>query len=561
MAKQKMDAGTIIRRSEKAFNGQERTNADAEWGLLAEFMMTNQSGIFQGSTASAKDPGSGSSTLGGKKTHRIFDSTAIQANHDLAAAIHATLTNPSSQWSKIRYKDEDLNNDDEAVSWIEDTNRRIHSALNESNFDTQISRAYQSLPALGTMLLLHDQKEISDNGFEGFKFQALHLAEIAFTENADGVVDVLYRRFRLTARQAIELFGDEVSETIKRTMEEEPEKEFGFLHAIFPRAAKDVEINEVGLARPNKRPYVSMYIEQKEKKIVKEGGYYEFPIYAVRWQTMPSEVYGRGPGHIALPDVRTLNKVKELGLHAINKAINPPILATQRGIFGSLDLRPGGVTVVRDVNGVREMPPQARFDVTQFAVEDLKNAIKSIFFIDKLVLPARTETGEMTAFEVAQRVDQMQKVLGPTLSRLNSELLTPLISRCFTMLLRGGALAPMPPILQERGVDVEIVFVNQLARSQQIQDVSSIQDWAQALALLAQFKPEIVDNMDADGIARHTAKVLGVPEEAVADEDDVEATRQQRAQAQQQQMALDQAVQAADVAAKSGGANGTGGAG
>lgn len=532
----------LTRLCEKAFATTERKNQETTWDLISEYMLPNQSGIFLGDDSP-----------GAKKTRRLFDSTAIQANHDLAAAVHATLTNPSTQWSKLRFKNEQLNNDASAVAWLQDTNKRIHDALNESNFDTQASKNYQAFTSLANMVLFQEESEDDTTFFSGFKFNAWHLSEVAFSEGLEGKVDRVYRKFKMTARQAAERWGNKLSPSILEAVAENPEKEFKFALVIMPRDKKQVKLNDVGLAPPKSRPFASYYISMEDKALIEEGGYYEYPVYVTRWQTMPGEIYGRGPGHIALPDVRTLNRVKELGLHAINKAINPPILATQRGILGALDLRPSQVTVVRDINGIREMVPQARFDVTQFAVQDLRDAIKGVFFIDKLLLPPRTETGEMTAFEIQQRTEQMQRVFGPTLSRLNSEFLTPLVTRSFKMMLRGGALAPLPQILQEQGISVDIAFVNPLARSQQIEDVGNIQNWVQNISFLAQMKPEVLDYVDADGIAKHTAKILNVPEQAVTNDDVVEASREQRQQQAQQQQALQAGTAMADIAAKTGG--------
>ena len=334
-------------------------------------------------------------------------------------------------------------------------------------------------------------------------------------------------------------------------MEETPEKEFDFLHCVYPREDKEIKFNDLGLATPKNRPFASVYIFKNDPEIVEEGGYYEMPIHVARWETMPGEVYGRGPGHISLPDVRTLNRAKELGLHAINKAINPPMLAEQRSVLSSLDLRPGHVSVVKDINGVREMISGARFDVTQFAVEDLRNAIRGIFFLDKLFLPDRTEIGEMTAFETARRIEQLQRVLGPTLGRLNSELLDPIVRRGFNIMLRGGAFGELPDLLRERGGELEVEYVNTLARAQNIEDVQAIQNAAQSAALLAQLGlAEAVDNIDADGAMAVVFKILGVPAEAIRDQREVQQLREQRAQQQQQAAALEAGVKGADIAAK-----------
>lgn len=544
-------AQELTQRASKLFNSTERKNSEEQWALISEYMLPNQSGIFTGETVVNGMTASGNSTPGGKKTTRLFDSTAIQASADLASAIHSTLTNPATKWSKIRFKDEALNNDQESVAWLDAVNNQIHSVLNESNFDTEVAKNYKMYTTLGNMVLIHESAGDEDDSESKLRFKAVHLSEVAWEESSEGRANALYRYFKMTVAQAAEKFGeDALSDSSKDALKEKPQTELRILHAIYPRKKNQVQLNEIGLARPDKRPFASVYVETKENHILEEGGYYEFPAHVVRWETMPGERYGRGPGHIALPDVRTLNRAKELGLHALNKAINPPMLATRRDIIGSLDLRPGQVTIMNDINGMRPLENTARFDVSQFATQELRESIKSMFFLDKLLLPPRTETGEMTATEIQIRTEQMQRVLGPTLGRLNAELLSPLIERTFKILLRSNALPQIPEQLAQVGLDVEIVFVNQLARSQQFGDITNIQGWVNELGLIAQLKPQIIDWIDADGIAKHLAKVRGIPEAAVANDDVVAQSREQQAQAAQQQQLLASGVQLADINSK-----------
>lgn len=534
----------LVKRSDTLFNSTERVNAKKIWEEISVFILNNQSGIFNGET-----------TGGQVKTNRVFDSTAIQSNHDLASSIHSTLTNPATKWSKIRFTSEALNNHPEAVAWLQAANKKIHDHLNESNFDTEISKNYKKFCSLGNMALLQDT-EISDDGFDKFKFKALHLAELAFSENANGRIDTVFREFKMTARQIVEQFPSVNKEFIEKA-EKDPDCEMTILHAIFPREKKKVKLNKEGLAIGKHRPFASLYILKEgsvndENHILEESGYYEFPIHVVRWETIPGEVYGRGPGHIALPDVKSLNKVKELGLQAMAKAVNPPTMAEQKAIIGQLDLRPNKLTIVRNIDKVKEWRTEARFDITNFAVDDFRESIRHIFFLDKLALPPRTETGEMTALEVQRRTEEMQRVIGPTLGRLNAELLIPLITRTFKMLLRAEKLPPMPSILEQEGVDIDIVFVNQLARSQQIEEVTAIQSWVQDMLVIAQAKPEILDNLNVDAAAKHIGKVRGVPEHVISNDGEVKQVRQQRAEQQQQQQLMDMGTQMADINSKLG---------
>ena len=530
----------IKREADRAFSSTERTNQERLWEEIAEFVVPNQFNNFFGDD-----------TPGQRKTRRLFDSVAGQAAQDLAASIHSTLTNPSTKWSVIKFKDKSLNDNEEAVAWLEAANNAIHSELASSNFDGAVAKAYQSITTFGSMMMLHEQDNV-DETFDKFKFNTWHMSEVAFSENSNGIADRVFRKFKMTKRQIMEKWPDTFPKEWDQPQAKNLDEKQEIIHAIFPRDPREVRLNEFGLAPGKSRPFASMYILGNKSELLEEGGFYELPVYVVRWSTMPGEEYGRGPSHLALPDVRTLNKTKQLSLKAAAKAIDPPVLVTKRNLFGNFDIRPGRVTLVRDVNGFREMNTSARFDLTQFEVESLRNSIKSIYFIDKLMLPPRTETGEQTAFEVAERLAQMQKVLGPTLSRFNHEFLSPLIVRCFKILLREGILPPLPEVLLESGVDVAIRFVNPLSINQRQEELNNLSAWVGQASLLAQTTGDMgaLDWVDSDFIVKFSADLRGIPEGAVKTSDQVEAEREARAQQAQQQQALEAGVKMADIESK-----------
>ncbi len=529
------DPQEIYNLASKAFSSTERSNVEASWELLSEFILPNQSGIFHGA-----------STPGEKKTKRLHDSTAVQAAADLSAAIHSTLTNPSTKWSKLQFKTKQ-----EGSEWLEEVINIIHSTLNETNFDTEIAKGYRSYTALANMVLFHDEYTDPRTGKERQRFKTLHLSEVAWEENHLGRVDTLYRRLKYTAKQAVEEWGEEnLPRYIQEKFKSKSPDLICFTHYVYPRGYE--KLNDVGLAAPKDRPFGSIYIDDKEKTLIEEGGFYEFPAYVVRWETTPGEKYGRGPGHIALPDARTLNRANYLKLEALTLDIRPPLLANQRDILGSVNMKPGAITVMKDIRGIAPFRSGTDVGATRFSTDELKESIKNKFYLDKLLLPPRNETGEMTAYETQVRIEQMQRVLGPTLGRLDSELLRPLITRTFQMLLRAGELPEIPESIRQEGLNVDIIFVNQLARSQQFGDITNIQGWANELSYIAQLNPEVLDWLDVDGIAKHTARVRGIPEVAIKDDEVVQQERQQRARQAQQQQMLDVGVQAADIQSKTG---------
>jgi hypothetical protein len=534
----------ILGRVEKAFNSSERKNAETQWDELSKYLMPSASGTFNVDVANK----------GGKKTTDIYDNTGIQANSDLASTFHSTLTNPATRWSNMEFDSAELNNDDEARTWLEDSRDRMHKALNQSNFDVEVASNYQLFTALGTMSLQHEALPLNlDGSFGGFFFKAWHLSNIAYEENQYGKVDTIYRKFKWTKKQAEERWGNKIPKKIEES--NDYNQEFEFVHVIRPNAKFNPnDANAISLP-VKKMPWESLYIYKDEQEVVERGGYMEFPNHVTRWSLTPGEKYGRGPGHIAIPDVRTLNKMVELGLTAIARGIAPPIFTERRNILGSLALKPNGLTTVADINKIKEFNTNARSDLYQFTKEDYKNSIRQAFFLDKLLLPPREEVGEMTAFEVARRIEQTQRVLGPTFGRLNQDFLQPFVIRCFKMMMRAGAFAEPPRAVAELGLNIQIKFVNALARSQQIEEVTAIQQWTQilgGLAQLEQFETEATDLLDVDKAGETAARILGVPEDSIRDQKDRDARRTKRDEEREAALQSQLNLQAADAQSKVG---------
>lgn len=536
----------ILQRSHSAKRSNERNNVENSWSRLADYILPNKSGIFHEN-----------STKGDKRTNFIYDSTAVIANRDLSSAFTSTVTSPAVQWAKLRFQEEDLNANKDAVQWLSDSSKLMHKALGESNFYSQIGSFYRDYGCFGNALLFHELLKPESLIFSGFNFTGIHLSEIAWEENAQGIIDVLYWFKKLTPKKIMERFGEKgLSEQMKQSMIINPSEEFEFLFVVMPNDPKKIEFSADGLAKPEARPFVFHWINMKERKIVKSGGYYELSFYGVRWDKLSGEQYGRGPGHEMLPDIRTLNRAKKLALQAIALAVHPPHLAREAMLrTGVLDFGPGSIIPVKDIN--KDMKPYvsgANFEVTQVAVKDLQESIRSGFFLDKLFLPPRTEIGEMSATEVSRRIEEIHRVLGTVFTRLNGELLEPLILRSFSSMLRGKAFPEQPAILKTRGINLDVGFVNQLAQAQQLQEVTSINAWIADLANVAQIKPDTLDYIDEDAYAKFTGKSRGIPSEIINSQNDVIDIRAKRQQAQAQAQQLEAGTKMADIASKIGGA-------
>ena len=93
-------------------------------------------------------------------------------------------------------------------------------------------------------------------------------------------------------------------------------------------------------------------------------------------------------------------------------------------------------------------------------------------------------------------------------------------------MLRGNALPPMPEVLQEVGGDLDIEYVGPLARSQKMDEVTSIQRAMDGIMQLAQVNPEVLDIVDVDKAGRTISDRLGAPADILRGAEQVGEIRQ-----------------------------------
>ena len=149
-------------------------------------------------------------TKGDKRNIQIFDATAVHSLELLASSLNGMLSSSANRWFQLRFKEAVLNDDDTAKEWLEDATDKMYIAFGRSNFQQEIFENYHDLLAFGTScLFLEEDKD------DIIRFSARHIKEIYITENDKGIVDTVYRKFKLTAKAAIDKFGvDNVSKDI-----------------------------------------------------------------------------------------------------------------------------------------------------------------------------------------------------------------------------------------------------------------------------------------------------------------------------------------------------------
>ena len=508
-----------------------RANFDSHWREVAERVLPNQN-EFQGNNQ----------TEGAKRNEKIFDSTAVMALDRAASAIDSLVTPSSQYYHRLDPEDDDLMEDQEVRLWLDELNRALFRMRYkpEANFASQAHECYISLMAFGTDTMYTD-----DVPGIGARYKACPMSEMYLAENQHGIVDLVHRKFPMTARAAFQKWGNKLPPAILRANEKDPFTKFDFIHCVKPNKDTDSRRKDY-----RGMPISSYYIAIEGRTVLSEGGYRVMPYSVGRHVTAPREVYGRSPAMQVLADIKMLNEMEKTIIRAAHKIVDPPLLLYGDGILSSFNARPnalnyGGV----DDQGrqlVIPMKTGSNLPIAMEMTEQKRKAINDAFYVT--LFQILVENPRMTATEAMIRAQEKGQLLAPTVGRQQSEWLGAVIDRDIDIIMANGMIRPPPDSLIEAGGGIKVDYTSPLSRLRRAEDGVAIMRTLEQLAPLANLKPEVLDIFDDDAIGREIANINGVPAKIIRSVDAVGVIREERLKAQQAAVEMEQAEKMANVA-------------
>lgn len=465
---------------------------------------------------------------GDSRTEEIFDGTPMQAARALANALGAMVRPEGENWHKVRAVEDVDESTDEAKDWFADTDERMRDA-----FENPKSRMRQALGECDSDLVVFGTGVVfTGEGDSNLLFQTLHLKDAFPIFGESGNPEGLLRDRKFTVRQAVKRFGaGKLSDATKQLFNDKKFDDYvNFVHAVLPRREGRPEAN---LSR--NLPWADMWIELDDKRLAGSGGFNEFPFAIPRWDTSSGEEYGRSPGMIALPDSNTAQAMQSTLLVAGQRAADPPLAVPDDSTFDAPNTFPGGLAYY-DLESARAVGriPIAPLEVggniplTRDMQRDNRDQIWNAFFRNILRLPV--DGPQMTATEIVARKEEFIREIGPVFGRLETDYTAPIVERAFNIMLRAGALAPIPEILQGRGIRFE--YQSPIKRLRQQVESAAAQQWTIEQIELSEARPDALDLINVDALGRFKARAAGLPHNIVNGEEEVEAIRQARAEAQ-----------------------------
>ena len=521
--KKSLSAKQIIKRFETYKS--ERNTWESHWQELADYILPEKNNI-----QISDNPGQ-------KKNTQVLDATGMDCAETLAGTLHTLLTNPNDEWFEMTTGDSEVDKQDEVRLWMQDSTTRMHNAMNNSNFQTEVHEIYLNLVCFGTAGLSTEEDEIMDMVFASRPIQ-----EIFLEEDSRGRISEVYRSFQWTAEQCAQEFGvDKLSKTLKKAYDKDERTKFDIIHAIYPG-------DEKGDGKAAQFAIVSQYVAVVDKEILREKGYHEKPLMTPRWIKVSGEKYGRSPGMKALPEIKTLNVMTATTIKGAQKVVDPPLQAPDDGFVLGVITKPAGINYYRagSTDRIEPLYNNTRIDFGFQVLEMKQKAIKSAFYTDQLKLQQGGPM--MTATEVLQRTEEAMRLLGPMLGRMQSEFLRPLIDRVFGIMLRRNRFKPIP--VQLRGRKLDVHYSSLIAKSQRMAKGQNILRTIQAAEPFINADPTVMDNFNGDRTARYVGTIYGFPQECLNTAEEMKTTREARGKAQQQAVQQQQQAAQADTVSK-----------
>ncbi len=467
----------------------------------------------------------------------LSDPTGVMASIEMASGLFINWFPPGQRFYNIIMSDRRLNEIESVKRTLGQITEISHEKRASSNFVLQANETLRSLVVFGTGNMFSEWIPGT-----GLTYKDYDIGQYLIMQNSKGLVDTMLIKYPLTARQAVQEFGeDNVGKSVTEAVNEGKKKneKFWFIRIIRPREKRNPRLTD-----NQNMPFESINIDVKDKMIIKginskgtdnEGGFREFPHQVPRWSQSSSEVWGRGPGTFALPAVRGFQQIKRDLLESGGKWNDPPLEVDSnfdgevKTFKGAINWgEPGSIKAIDQ--GVR-----GSFPITKDVLEMERQEVKEIFLNDIFVQLRDLKGDRRTQLEIRERLIEGLQRLGLSYGKITQEWLNPLVTRDIMLLQRNGQLPDLPPEMQ--GAQFKIEYVGRLAMELKSQESRGYRQWVGMAMDIDPVFPAI-DNINMDGGFRRVGETLGVSIEDIATLEQVEAKRADRQAKEDAKMAM-----------------------
>ena len=470
---------------------------------------------------------------GERRNTKIINSRGSQALRTFQSGMFAGIMSPARPWFKLEPMQQDLMKSEAVKQWLWTAENVMRTVFLDSNLYNMAPVALGEVGLFGTAAMSH----VDD--FDTVAHFFTHTAGSYYiSQNDKFEVDTFVLKRELTVRQIVQSFGIEnVSPAVKDAFKTQKlDAWYQVTQFIMPN-----DKFEPDSPSNLEMPFVSLWYEpaSNEGKFLKESGFEEFPVHVARWALTQEDIYGtNSPSMLSLGDIKSLQIMEKRKAQAVDKMVNPPLKGPPSLRDVPVASLPGGLTIY-DGDGSKEgLSPiyqvEPRINELRMDIDAIERRVNEAYFVDLfLAISAMEGVQPRNQLELTQRNEERLLMLGPPLERLQQDFLGKIVERTFNQILRANILPPAPSELQ--GSSLNIRFISALAQAQRAYEVSTIERSALFAAQLAQIDQQVLDKFNADEALERYIQLTGATPSLVIPDEEVQAMRQQRAEAQQAQ--------------------------
>lgn len=536
----------------------ERTSFKSHWRDLNDYILPRRGRFFVSDA-----------NRGERKNLKIYDTTATMSARTLRSGMMSGVTSPARPWFKLDVPDPRLAEVGSVKLWLDTVTNRMRINFLRSNLYNVLPQIYGDLGTFGTgcMYVEEDMDAVT-------RFYSFPIGSYMIGNDHKGQVRVFIRDFRMTVRQIVDKFAQKdesgrivdmgnISTHVQHLwMTNQTEAWIDVLHVIMPN-----ENYDSSRIHSRYKKYLSIYLEQGstqkgggytqsdsnnlEGKFLREMGYDYFPVLCPRWEITGEDVYGTDcPGMTSLGDIKQLQTGEKRSAQAIEKMVNPPLIAPSELENKKTSQLPGGVTYVNEREGMKGMRPlhEVRFDVNALEQKQaqVRTRIQKAFYEDLFLMLANTDRRQITAREIEERHEEKLLALGPVLEQLNQDLLDPLIDIQFAIMEKQGLIPPPPPELE--GLDLKVEYISIMAQAQKLVGLAGIERFTGYVGNLLGVAPEVKDKVNIDQLVDVYGDLTSIPAGIVFSDEEVAQKREAQARQQAAMQKAEMMKQGAGVA-------------
>jgi hypothetical protein len=488
---------------------------------------------------------------GDRRNQKIIDSTATMAIRTLSSGMTSGITSPARPWFRLTTPDPDLSEASAVKQWLYTVQSRMNTVFGKSNLYEVLPTLYSDMATFGTGAMLAEE-----DFDQVIRFYSIPVGSYCIANDSRGKAAVFLRQFRMTVRQLVDKFGNGEpvtngrfsSLTVAAYQNGQMEAWVDVCHIIQPNM--DYDSKRLG---GKYKKYSSCYYERSvgdrtvpasEDVFLRESGYDNFPVFVTRWETTGEDIYGtNSPGMIMLGDVKALQLMHKRKAQAIEKMVNPPMVAPPEMRTEKLTILPGEVNYHATRDGMQGIRPahevNFRIEALIQDIADHQRRIREAAFADLFLMISQDERNQRaTATEITERREEKLLALGPVLEQLNQDLLDPLIDLTYFLMDAQGLIPPAPEELQ--GSPLRVEYISIMAQAQKLVSVGGIERFQQFLMAQMQMDPNVGDSVDMGVMVGTYGEITSIPPGIVRPMEEVQAIRAQKAQAAQAQQMAEQ---------------------